>query len=796
MPTIFDRLAEAIRSAAVYNPDVQAAPVCILWPDRDRQWEAVVPRLQAELPELFVLGDYRPEARTGPAIWLRCVLAGKAGAEKDPSLPDEVREAKASYARAENLPVFYLPGFGRQDLRAVETCPRALMPLAELQYRGVIWSQVNAKDWTILAFLKSDQGGLGLDVAQDNDAKHAMQLALPRLLGEDVALLQGKRLDRDYFNTLLAGGDPVRDLLRWLDRGEAFASGCAAGEWSAFVEVCKSQFAFDPANDGLLAGAGRLALRKGPWQAIWERFCEAPTRYPEIPARIRTCSMPLDLFANAQTHAGWPQWNEGQEKDLRAALAALGSLAAHDARKRLAELDRRHRERRKLVWVELEESPLALALKHLATLSEVTASGLAAGAIADLEAGYAASGWKADAAVLAALACVEEMEDLQAVTAAIRAVYLPWAEDAARHLQQEAERKGYPGGPGSAGAAPETMGECLLFVDGLRYDVALRLEEMLARHGCRVSRKPCWCALPSVTATGKPAVSPVRAWIRGELAGADFEPVVAASGQPLKGGNPLKKLLADNGWTVLDKTDCGKGSGKAWCEFGNLDHEGHLRGWKLARHLPGLLAEVCDRTRQLLGAGWKAVRIVTDHGWLLLPGGLPKSELPAALVENKWGRCAVVKPGAVTPERSFPWFWNPEQGVVLADGISCFKKGEEYAHGGLSLQECRVQELRVTSEAQAAGAKTAAITDVLWKGLRCKIAVDGGFAGLSVDIRARAGNPESSLVMTVKPIDEKGMGSVVIENEDQEGSQAVIVLLDPRGEPVAQTATVIGGGTN
>ena len=136
-------LVKAIRSASVFNPDVQVAPACILWPDKDRQWEAVIPRLQGEMPELLVLGDYAPEKRTGPAIWLRCVIAGAAvGVE----LP------------AERPPIFYLPGVSRQDLRAVEGCPDRLKPLAELQYRGAIWTQVNAKDWTILAFLKTDQG--------------------------------------------------------------------------------------------------------------------------------------------------------------------------------------------------------------------------------------------------------------------------------------------------------------------------------------------------------------------------------------------------------------------------------------------------------------------------------------------------------------------------------------------------------------------------------------------------------------------------------------------------------------
>ena len=97
----------------------------------------------------MVLGDYAPEQRTGPAIWLRCALVGHI----DTTLLPEGK-----------TPILYLPGVSRQDLRAVESCPDHLKPLAELQYRGVIWSQINAKDWTILAYLKSDQGGLGLDV--------------------------------------------------------------------------------------------------------------------------------------------------------------------------------------------------------------------------------------------------------------------------------------------------------------------------------------------------------------------------------------------------------------------------------------------------------------------------------------------------------------------------------------------------------------------------------------------------------------------------------------------------------
>jgi hypothetical protein len=757
---IIDALLKAIRSAAVFNPEVQAAPACILWPDRDRHWEAVMPRLQGELPELLILGDYAPEQRTGPAIWLRCVLAGTID---DVTLPEG------------RPPIFYLPGISRQDLRAVESCPDHLKPLAELQYRGVIWSQMNAKDWTILAFLKSDQGGLGLDVAQDHDAKHAMHLALSRLLDEEMALLTGKRLDKDYFNTLLTGGDLVRDLLQWLDQGDVFSSSRGENAWQAFVEICTSHLAFNPQNEGILAGATRLAAHIGPWQAVWERFCEAPQRYPHIPARLRQCLMPaVDLFSNDVTHGGWPQWNEQQESSLHRDLLALNSLPPHAARPTLLEMDKQHGRRRQLVWVELGEAPLAQALEYLAVLAETTTNSLAAGSVEDLAAVYQHQGWRADEAVIRALALVDKPHDVAAVTTAIRAVYLPWAEESARYLQQVVDGASYPGGTiATATRAPRKDNECLLFVDGLRFDAAKRLVALLASAGCQVTEKPVWAALPSVTATGKAAVAPVQDKIRGEDTNAHFEPCVAATGQSLKGGYHLKKLLTDEGWKILERSDYGDGQGNAWCECGDIDHEGHDRGWKLARHLETLLEEIRDRIVALLAAGWHSVRVVT---------------------ENKWGRCAAIKPGASTAERLYPWFWNPQQHFALADGISCFRTGEEYAHGGLSLQECLTLELTVTGGAAESSVIAVEFTDIVWKRLRCTVAVDGPCAGLSLDVRTQPGNASSSVVVSVRPLKENGTASVVVEDEALEGREASLVLLDAHGGLVTQVATVIGGG--
>jgi hypothetical protein len=289
--------------------------------------------------------------------------------------------------------------------------------------------------------------------------------------------------------------------------------------------------------------------------------------------------------------------------------------------------------------------------------------------------------------VIRALAQVESSADFDAVTTAIRSVYLPWVEESARYLQKI-------WGHGKHERHEEYQKEdCVLFVDGLRFDCAKRLADRLYKVGCTVEEKTVWAALPSVTGTGKAAVAPIDRTsdrIAKEPEGFNFEPMTSYH---------LQKAIEENGYQILDRTlSCSfvpSVDKKIWVEFGDIDHEGHDRGWKLAKHIDTLIVEITDRITELLAAGWKRVRVVTDHGWLLLPGGLPKIDLPSALADHKWGRCASLKPGATSEERLYPWYWNPNQYFALADGVSCFKKGEEYTHGGLSLQECLTLQLTI-----------------------------------------------------------------------------------------------------
>jgi len=772
---VIDYLVASIRASATYNPDAQVAPFCILWPDKERQWESIMPRLQTAMPELLVLGPYQRGKKTGPAIWIRCAIAGTVS---DSPLPPET------------VPVIYLPGVSRQDLRGVDRCPESLKPLAFLQYLGCIWSRSNNKEWTLASWLKSDQGGLALAVEEDTATKNALLIAIHTLLDHQVEVLQNHHLDAPFFNTLLTGGDPVRDLLTWMDKGDDFQKERTSEEWKAFNGVCKSNFMLSPEKDGVLTAAGRLAAHEGPWKSVWDRYCEAPRRYPRIPDRIKQCKMPdFDLFADEKTKEGWPQWNDRQEAELRNALLSLVHSTEQEARKRILRLHSEHAGRRSLVWTELGMSPYVLILEQLAIIAELTANSLAGGTEKDIADGYRAFGWKIDHALILALRFCETADAFEAASVALRALYCPWAEASALRLQEVWDLNA----PDKKLHLVEATAPCILFVDGLRYDCAKQLSDLLAQRGFNVTEDAKWAPLPSVTGTGKPAVAP--------LAGKAEAVAVEPDGYNFEvlNTNNLRKIIKDNGYTILlndgSPIPPAETTKKLWIECGDIDHEGHSHGWRLVRQIDTILQELADMIGSLSEKGWKKIQIVTDHGWLLVPGGLNKVDLPIALADTKWGRCASLKEGAVSQDRLFPWYWNPSQHFALANGISCFKAGTEYTHGGLSVQEALVLQLSVTSGVSPAKGTVVTISDISWKGLRCTVLVDGDCEEIQVDIRIDPGFKETSLVLKPRPLKSEGTASLAVEDDSYEGKKAFVVCLASDGRLVAQMETVIGGSS-
>ena len=771
--TVIEALARSLAGAARYNPNDVVRPSAVLWTDYDGQWQPIVSQLRQLMPQLLTYGEYEPECRKGPAIWLRCAVDRSL---EEPPLPEAV------------VPVMYLPNISRQDLRAVQECPDSLRPLVELQHRGVCWTQKNGKDWTVEAFLVAEDGGLGLDVARDAATRRSLLGALTELATTSVEKLSGKHLEAEDFDKLFSE-DPPKDLLRWLNDPEPVKSSWNEGRWSAFKARCKADLKFDPDKDGELVAAELLGKREGRWEAVWERFAESPALYPGVPELLRK-AMPLqtDLLSDP---APWPQRNEEAEASLRQALRDLDKKTPGSAREQILSLEKTHGIRRGWVWAKLGQAPLANALEHLAILANRTATKLGGSSVGDMAKLYVDAAWEVDATALSTMATVKSSADAQAVSKALNAVYRPWLESAAEHLQRLAETEPLPGhdAQGIDDLAVDSGG-LILFADGLRFDVSQSLVERMRSNGWTVSISTRWAGLPTVTATAKPAVSPVVADIKGLRLGEDFLPATAASDQPLT-TDRFRKLLSAAGYQYVGADETGEPAGRAWTENGDLDKLGHSLQGKLASRIDDQVDLLLERIETLLDAGWREIRVVTDHGWLWLPGGLPKVDLPKYLTASRWARCAAIKGGSKVEVPTVRWHWNAHERVAVAPDIACFCAGNEYAHGGLSLQESLVPVIRVTGGAAATKLATK-VVDVSWAGLRCRVRIDSGQTGLSVDLRTKVNDPISS-VSKLRPVDANGSASLLVADDELEGTPVAVVVLDASGHVITKEPTIIGG---
>ncbi len=769
--SVIDCLGELLTKAALGNSHTAVSPAVVLWPDKERQWEPAIVQLGKILPSLLRLGPFDAEKHSGPAIWLKCAIAGH--------LPE---------VEFDGVPVIYLPGVSRAELRAIESCTRDLQPLAELQYRGVFWSQANAKDWTVSAFLASKNGGLGLDVAQDKTTQEALGQSLEAgvLLQCSLDDLKGRAINAEWLLSLLAP-NPTRDLLQWMNEPEATRQQWGDVLWDVFSKRCKSDFGFDPTADGVLAAAERLAKGDGKWAAVSVLYRDSFASFPKVFNLLAKLHPPqLGLFPDQEQLAGYPQANEQGEAALRYALSACVEMDAQQARAAVLAAEKEHGIRRTWLWARMGHSPLSGALASLVKVAQGSASLPIGQTLAELAQSYQQVGWQVDQAAMNALAMVHSKADLDAVGGALRAMYLPWLEESARRLQEAVKAAG---GLSSITSDSITSGTCTVFVDGLRYDVGVQLQERLSVFG-DAQLSAHWTSLPSVTASGKAWCSPVAQYIGGSADDVDFEPRVLADSKSLSGHN-FRKLLSEHGVQALEKHETGDPQGQAWTEAGDLDHYGHEHGVRLARDLDAQLGQVIERISELLEAGWKRIRVVTDHGWLLMPGGLPKTELAKHQTETRWGRCAVLKDSAHGTPLTFGWDWCKDVQVAYAPGVSNFIAGTEYAHGGISLQECLVPVLQLDCAGGAGAEAAVKIQSVTWKGLRCAIVVDGGSAGHQVDIRTKAALASTSLAASVKAL-EAGKANLAIAEDEYMGTAAIVVVLGADGEVLQKQATTVG----
>ncbi len=762
MTTVLDALTDSLKSAVAGSSHL-AAPTAVLWTDRDREWEEIVPLLRPRIP-ILTLGPFDPGALTGPAIWIRCMLSR--------SLPE------AEAWDAATAPIVYLPGYSRADLRAVEDCPEEIKALACLQYSGLIWSQTNNRDWTLAAFVQTRAGGLGIAVASDRATIESLRRAAPVLAEAPVEeLRRNAPIKAGYLNGLVAP-DLQRLLLLWMNDPPGQKAKRAPAEWEAFCSSCLDTLHFDPEKDGELHAAELLAEQEGEWKAVWQRFCEAPGNYPAVPELLRKTR--TGGVMHYEPREVWPQDNEAEEKALRAALAGLAKSPPADAAEAVRKLDSEHGRRREWVWAKLGQTPLASALEHLVTLADA-AKPLGSDDPHKIAERYAAEGWQADAAAVRALASVGAGPDSKAVAAVLNSLYRPWLTTVCEGFQAAAAKT-----PLTRTPVEVSEGTAVVFVDGLRMDAAMAMRDRLHEAGFECETRWRFAALPTVTPTAKPEVAPV-----GDVFGPGPELAPARDSGAVAGIDAIRGALEAKGFQVLAQDETGDPSGRAWVEAGKIDEAGHQQGWKLAHRLAQELRTVVERAQDLLEAGWKQIAVLTDHGWLLCPGGLPKHELPEVATVVRKGRCARLKDGAKVDCQTVPWHWDPDVSIAVAPGMSCFVAGKDYEHGGLSPQECVTPVLLVSA---GASARQVEIVSIQWRGLRCNLQATGA-EGLSADLRQKAGDPSSSLVQP-KAFDAGGKASLVCENYDLEGQAALVVAFDPAqpGSPLTQQHTTVGGG--
>lgn len=765
--TFLDALVDALDVARrATSGGGQAGPAALLWPDELRDWEPIAGLVANRMPVL-TLGSYNLNERRGPAYWLRCVVDGSIRISE----PDDAAS------------VVYLPGYGKGHLRAVEEAPTEIQPIAELQYRGAVFSQVNGKDWTVPAFLQaSSYGGLGIEVAGDNATRTAIRQARVQLASVRISrLMSAAPLRASFFDDLLAPDLP-RLILEWLDDPVGFRSASSDAEWSAFRERFRAVYRLDLVDDGPVKVAEYLGQRPDDaWAQVWRRFAEAPSLYSGLPDRLRGARpAPMKkgdgLFDRRDV---WPQVNDEEEERLRTALTSLRHVTPSEARALLDKLEQEHQDRRSWVWARLHKSPLARALIHLAALARSSARIPIGATVSAISCDYAATGWITDDAAMRALAEVSTAEDVTAVDTAIVSVYAPWLDEAAIAFQKAAIG-GYEAEP-----PPEwPAGTCVIFSDGLRYDIAKRLECALTGRGMSVELGSRLTALPTVTNTGKPYASGAG----GNLGpGPGLDPAVADGG-PRVTIDVLRKHLTALGYQVLGAADAGDPTGRAWAELGDIDSLGHDQTSKLPRLIDGEVAALVERIHALLAHGWQRVAVVTDHGWLYLPGGLPKVELPQHLTvggANRKARCGRLEPGASTSMQTVPWTWDSSVSIAIPPGSSAFQAGQVYEHGGLSPQECVTPVLVVRGETVAAAPAATLSISVRWRGLRAVASVEGAPAGASIDLRRRAGDSSTSVAQSPASLDADGTAKLLVEDEDLIGTTAFAVVLD-------LTATVIG----
>ena len=768
--SIYDKVIQALKQAENHNSNLMVKPEVILWPDPENQWMDVMDILQKTLPHLLTYGSYKPVKKQGPAIWLKCMIAKM--------LPEADWHTDA-------IPIIYLPGVAKNDLRNVENAVFNFQPLLEYQYTGTLFIQENGREWSILSFVENASIGLGIKVTKDNATKDALKKTLRTIFQDRDVLAQKSVIDADYLNNQLFP-DIIPTILKWMCKGDALFQNMDAGMKDVFTNLCKSQYEFEPDHKNIKAIAEKLGAQKNLWKYVWQLYATAPQKYLEIEALLRLAK-PADLGTGifALPAESWPQVNELQEEALALAMIKLAKLDTLKALSTLLELEKEHSFRRDWVWCELGKSCLVNSLYFLIQMASKTTDLYSFASIENLKNYYVTSGYLVDQNMRKSFASVKTQKDKAIVKSIIQLFYQPWLQSITNKFQKLVEIDATIFTSQTAMVETETF---VLFVDAFRYELAQEFCERLQKHDLKVMMQTGWSAIPSLTPTAKPAVSPIASAVSTHSGIIEFRPHLQ-NGKDLLTPVFREELKANNFKLVTNPNDIDKDE-KYWQEIGDIDTKGHEEQGDMVKRIEELFDQVQESINVAFERGIKRIKIVTDHGWLLLPGGLPKTQLHAGLTETRWGRCALIKEGASTNLLHLPWRWNPSVFIAYAPGISFFKANEEYAHGGISLHECLVPTIII--ENPNTRNIEAEVKVVKWVNLKCSIQTSDVPDGYSIDIRTKYNDAKTSIVLSKNKTLSQNTVTLMID-DTAENQAATVVLLDVNERILDKKPTTVGG---
>ncbi|MGA2408512.1 MAG: BREX-1 system phosphatase PglZ type B [Bacteroidales bacterium] len=767
--SIFDKLVQSLKQAAQHNSDIMVKPEVILWPDPERQWKPVIPLIQKANPAMMIFGPYQPDTKQGPAIWIKCMVAGL--------MPHESRPKGA-------IPIVYLPGISKNDLKNIHNVGLDLQPLIEYQYTGTMFTQTNGREWTVMAFLQNREEGMGLNIAQDLATKSSILKALPVFFESNEISYPDNILDADFFNNLMFP-DIIPNILKWICKGDKHISTWSKEKQEVFKNICKNQYDIELDYRLIIDITEKLGSQKQAWKQVWQYYANAPSKFPEIENLLRL-SKPEDLGSGifALPEESWPQVNEQKEDELREELSKLSKSDLSKVLNRIKELEQTHSSRRQWVWSELDKAPLAESLKFLNLLVGQSRESYSSSSIDDLRKYYSEEGFRIDTSMRKAFASVKTDKDKEVVRNVFNVIYKPWLEKLTGKFQEliNKDHRIF-----TEQVVSEETESYILFVDALRWEMAAELSGLLSDQGFKTELNCTWSAIPSLTSTSKPANSPIANQVSLESNFNDFRPETN-SGKDLQTA-VFRETLLKQGWRLVTKpSDIVLGKNH-WQEIGDIDTKGHAEQGDLVKRIDELFESIKEALDTAFEKGINRIKIITDHGWLLLPGGLPKATLSKDLIESRTGRCALIKEGAETNLLHLPWKWNPSIFIAYAPGISFFKKNEEYAHGGLSLQECLIPEMIV--ERTESQIPSAMIRNVKWINLRCTIETENAPDGYKIDIRTKYSDSGTSILLS-KNLDIQKEKCVVMADDSFESESAVIILTDEKDRIIDKKPTVVG----